>query len=245
MSLCKKLTLLPLTFALLMIPNVIYADSEIGNKSDGTIIYKQKEVKNLETVSSKKTNIKVHLDNRDFEFSSPNITSVMKNNSTGENVKVVDKQLTQLLEMKKKKDGSYVSSLVTTYAVATDATRAEKWVAGVTGYVTVYYHEQYHPSTKTKHVDMNYIYTRWDVPSGTSVKNRELLMYQKGKSNYGSHVSNASKTLYPSSNSAQKFDTPDEWIPIFEGLVGARTKSTIVKGGKSYSLEVKCNIMGG
>lgn len=240
----KKMAFLFLIFALLT-PNLIYADSEINSNSDDIIIYKNNGIKDTKVISSGKNPLKVRLDNQDFQFSVPNFTSDVTNKRTGENLTILGTQSTQLLEVKKKKDGTYTSSLVTTYSTATDATTAQKWLAGVTNYVTVYYHEDYHPSTGTKHVDMNYIVTSWSVPASAFVSNRSLLMYQKGKSNYGSHLSNASKTVYPSMNSAQSFNVPDEWIPIFEGLVGANANSIVITGGLSYSLSVKCNIMGG
>ncbi|MFC0273568.1 hypothetical protein ACFFIX_19440 [Metabacillus herbersteinensis] len=93
-------------------------------------------------------------------------------------------------------------------------------------------------------MDMNYVETWWTTGSGSFVSNRKLKMEQRGKSHWGDKYNSTEiKTVYPSSNSNQRFDAPDSWYPVWEGWVGATSTSTAVINGTSYSLSVSCRIL--
>jgi hypothetical protein len=120
---------------------------------------------------------------------------------------------------------------------------AQKWVGNVNGYVKVYYHKDSY-SNLAESVDMNYIQTWWTVGTGAMVSNRSAIMDQRGKTHWGDHYNGEEvKTVYPASNSLEQFDVPDSWYPVWEGWVGARSSSTAIINGTSYSLSVECQIL--
>lgn len=129
------------------------------------------------------------------------------------------------------------------YAPATDASTTSKWVGNVTGYVTINYHVDTKSGGYADSTDMNSVRTSWSKSSGAFVSNRKLLIRQIGKSHFGDHYDNVSVTKYPSSDSATTFDVPDAWLPLWEGLQEARTTSTVVSSGLSYSLTVNNQIL--
>lgn len=167
---------------------------------------------------------------------------------------------TELLDTKTTRSGETIESYVTTVevypsdidntslsknsrAAATNYLTAESWKNGVTGIVKVYYHKQRINKNFAWNYDMNYIEVSWTAPSGSTISNRKVKMIDKGKSNYGVHSSNMELSKTPSSNSKTKYDVPDEWLPIFEGILGATSTATVKKGSSQGTLTVDTRIL--
>ncbi|WHY59899.1 hypothetical protein [Cytobacillus firmus] len=235
-----------IVFAILAIsPISVAASNEISNEED--VLISNKELKKDELLSEDYQFETITIEGRKIKEPKFEVESILEDKFGEEIAELTSKKATQLLKVKKnKKNNDLTAEFVTvaeigTQAVATDSQSHSNWIGNTKGTVTVYYHIDT-KSGLADSVDMNYIYVSWSPQSGTIISNRSATMYEDGKSHWGSGIIHHSKTVYPTTNSSTKYDVPDSWEPIWEGLLGARSQATVVQGGLSYTLKVDCRI---